>query len=174
MSNVQVIVAIAFLLSPRWRKGECPRAFSVGSTMDRKNKIRWSILHHNSRAEKENSEGFRGYVRLNTTSLEKLLLKKDTVMWERIIPEEVCCVALRYFASGESFRSLEYQFRISRKSPWPKLFFNIRVYGRWCLSSNCVHHETISPKKPEFREVHIQLPTFKIETHIRKRIWHPR
>ena len=79
--------------------------------------IRWSILHHISRAEEEDSEGFRGYVRLNTTSFEKLLLKKDTVMRERIKPEEMCCVALRYFASGESFRSLEYQFRISRKSP---------------------------------------------------------
>ena len=29
------------------------------------------------------------------------------------------------------------------------------------------------PKEPEFREAHIQLPTFKNETHIRKRIWHP-
>ena len=28
----------------------------------------------------------------------------------------MCCAALRYFASGESFRSLEYQFRISRKA----------------------------------------------------------
>ena len=37
-------------------------------------------------------------------------------MRECIKPEEMCCVALRYFASGESFRSLEYQFRISRKA----------------------------------------------------------
>ena len=29
-------------------------------------------------------------------------------------------------------------------------------------------------KKTEFREAHIQLPTCKNETHIRKRIWHPR
>ena len=64
-----------------------------------------------------------GYVRLNTTSFEKLvellapsLLKKDTVMRECIKPEEMCCVALRYFASGESFCLLEYQFRISRKA----------------------------------------------------------
>ena len=37
-------------------------------------------------------------------------------MRECITPEEMCCVALRYFASGESFRSLEYQFQISRKA----------------------------------------------------------
>ena len=30
------------------------------------------------------------------------------------------------------------------------------------------------PKNIEFREEHIQLPTFKNETHIRKRIWNPR
>ena len=37
-------------------------------------------------------------------------------MKECIKPEEMCCVAVRYFVSGESFRSLEHQFRISRKA----------------------------------------------------------
>ena len=37
-------------------------------------------------------------------------------MRECVKPEEMCCVALRYFASGVSFRSLEYQFRISGKA----------------------------------------------------------
>ena len=45
-----------------------------------------------------------------------LLHKKDTNLRECIKPEEMCCVALRYLASGESFRSLEYQFRISKKA----------------------------------------------------------
>ena len=91
--------------------------------MDRKKKIRWSILHHISKLKQEDAEGFRGYVRLNTTLFEKLvellapsLLKKDTVVRECIKPEKMCCVTLRYFASGESFSSLEYQFRISRKA----------------------------------------------------------
>ena len=73
--------------------------------------------------KQEDAEGFRGYVKLNTTSFEILvellapsLLKKDTVMKECIKPEEMCCVAVRYFVSGESFRSLEHQFRISRKA----------------------------------------------------------
>ena len=37
-------------------------------------------------------------------------------MKECIKPEEMCCVAVRYFVSGESFRSLEHQFWISRKA----------------------------------------------------------
>ena len=91
--------------------------------MDRKKKTRWSILHHISKLKQEDAEGFRGYVRLNTISFEKLvellapsLLKQDTVVRECIKPEKMCCVTLRYFASGESFSSLEYQFRISRKA----------------------------------------------------------
>ena len=48
--------------------------------------------------------------------LSPLLLKKDTNMRECIKPKEMCCVTLRYLASGESFRSLEYQFRISKKA----------------------------------------------------------
>ena len=37
-------------------------------------------------------------------------------MADFIKPEEMCCVALRYFASGENFRSLEYQFSIGRQA----------------------------------------------------------
>ena len=48
--------------------------------------------------------------------LISLLLKKDTNMRECIKPEEMCCVTLRYLASGKSFRSLEYQFRITKKA----------------------------------------------------------
>ena len=44
------------------------------------------------------------------------LQKTDTVMRESIKPPEQCCLFLRYIASGESFRSLEYQFRLSRRS----------------------------------------------------------
>ena len=44
------------------------------------------------------------------------LVKKDTVMRESIKPAEQCCIFLRYVASGESYRSLEYQFRVSRRS----------------------------------------------------------
>ena len=44
------------------------------------------------------------------------LQEQDTNIQENIKPDEMCCSMLRYFASGESYRSLEYQFRISRKA----------------------------------------------------------
>ena len=37
-------------------------------------------------------------------------------MRESIKPSEQCCLCLRYVASGETFRSLEYQFPVSRQS----------------------------------------------------------
>lgn len=44
------------------------------------------------------------------------LQKQDTVLRKSISPEEKTCLALRYLATGETFRSLEFQFRISRAS----------------------------------------------------------
>ena len=71
----------------------------------------------------EDSDGFKGYVRMDVYYFEKLvqllssfLQKQDTSKREYISPEERCCVTLRYLASGEFFRSLEYQFRISNKA----------------------------------------------------------
>ena len=37
-------------------------------------------------------------------------------MRESIKPSEQCCVFLRYRASGETFRSLEYQFRVNGRT----------------------------------------------------------
>ena len=124
MSNVQAIAAITLLLDDEDEEKE--------NVQERSQWVRPWIARIKSdgayypifqELEQEDVEGFRGYVRLNTTSFQKLvellapsLLKKDTVMRECIKPEEMCCVALRYFASGESFCLLEYQFRISRKA----------------------------------------------------------
>ena len=118
-SNVQVIPAIDLLLDDEDEEKE--------NVQERSQWVRPWIAKGKSDGAfytifQEDAEGFRGYIRLNTTSFENLfellapcLLKKDTVMRECIKPEEMCCVALRYFASGESFHSLEYQFRIIRK-----------------------------------------------------------
>ena len=124
MSNVQVIAALALLLDDEDEEKE--------NIQERSQWVQQWIARRKSdgafytifqELKQENAEGFRGYVRLNTSSFEKSvellapsLLKKDTVMRECIKPEEMCCVALRYFASGESFCLLEYQFRISRKA----------------------------------------------------------
>ena len=73
--------------------------------------------------KKEDSEGFRGYVRMDVNHFDEfvdllfpLSFKQDTIMREYIKPDEMCCVVLRYLASGESFRSLEYQFWINKKT----------------------------------------------------------
>ena len=124
MSNVQVITAIALLLDDEDEEKENVQERSqwVRPWIARR-KPDGAIYTIFQELKQEDAEWFRGYVRLNTTSFEKLvellapsLLKKDTVMRECIKPEEMCCVALRYFASGEYFRSLDYQFRISRKA----------------------------------------------------------
>ena len=109
ISNVQVIAAIALLLDGKDEEKE--------NVQERSQWVRPWIARRKpdgafytifQELKQEDAEGFRGYVSLNTTSFEKLvellapsLLKKDT---------------LTYFAKDESFRSLEYQFRISRKA----------------------------------------------------------
>lgn len=40
--------------------------------------------------------------------------KQDTVMRDSIKPDERLAIALRYLATGESFQSLQFQFRVSR------------------------------------------------------------
>ena len=69
------------------------------------------------------STSFRDYIRMDRLHfyylVERLypyLVKEDKVMRESIKPAEQCCIFLRYVASGESYRSLEYQFRVSRRS----------------------------------------------------------
>ena len=66
---------------------------------------------------------FRRYIRMdNETFLELVRLikpiikKQDTVMRQSISPEERLTVTLRYLATGESFRSLSGQFRISDRT----------------------------------------------------------
>ena len=71
---------------------------------------------------KGDSKKCRDYIRMNNTQflylvdlLSEDLQKKETQMRECIAPSELLCIALRFLATGESFRSLEFQFRISRR-----------------------------------------------------------
>ncbi|XP_057290913.1 uncharacterized protein LOC130613611 [Hydractinia symbiolongicarpus] len=71
---------------------------------------------------KNDEKKCRGYIRMNNAQFEYLvgllsedLQKQDTNMRNSITPAELVCVALRYLATGETFRSLEFQFRVSRK-----------------------------------------------------------
>ena len=48
--------------------------------------------------------------------LHPFLIKQGTIMRESIKPSKQCCLFIRYVQRGETFRSLEYQFRVSRRS----------------------------------------------------------
>ena len=45
----------------------------------------------------------------------KRISKLDTVMRDSVKPSEMCCLTIRFLATGESFRSLHFLFRLSRK-----------------------------------------------------------
>jgi len=69
----------------------------------------------------EDSQDLKDYIRLDKSQFNQLvdklsthLLKEDTQFRESIKPDEMCCATLRYFASGETFRSLAFQFRLGR------------------------------------------------------------
>ena len=51
-----------------------------------------------------------------TEMIAPIVSKTDTVMRKAICPKQRLVLALRFLATGKSFRSLEYQFRISGKA----------------------------------------------------------
>ena len=49
-------------------------------------------------------------------ALNPVILKEDTNIIECIKPHEMVCLALRYLASGETFRLLEFKFCLRKKT----------------------------------------------------------
>ena len=49
-------------------------------------------------------------------ALTPIILKEDKNMREYIKPHQMVCLALRYLAIGETFRWLEFQFYIGKKT----------------------------------------------------------
>ena len=71
----------------------------------------------------EDAMGFRNFTRLTPTDFEELLLmvggkisKQDTKFRETITASLRLAVTLRFLASGDSFTSLMYTFRISKQA----------------------------------------------------------
>lgn len=118
-----IIASVALLLDEEEReKTQSKRSVWTRPWLQRR-KIKGAFHTTFKELKEEDPEGFKGYVRMDVDHFDELLhllapflQKQDTNMRECISPEEMCCITLRYLASGESFRSLEYQFRISKKA----------------------------------------------------------
>ena len=72
---------------------------------------------------KKDEKALKEFLRVDESQFEFLveklscsIAKEDTQMRECIRPREIVCLTLRYLASSESVRSLEFQFRIERKT----------------------------------------------------------
>ena len=69
----------------------------------------------------DDNENYRRYLRMNTDTFEELLAlvspvltKKHTRLRKPLSVEEKLACTLRCLATGESYSSLQYQFRISK------------------------------------------------------------
>ena len=70
----------------------------------------------------EDTDSFKEFVRMDVGHFNRLvtlvspfIAKEDTCMREAIAPAERVALTLRFLATGESFHSLAFQFRISRQ-----------------------------------------------------------
>ncbi len=66
---------------------------------------------------------FENFSRMSLTDFERLLhlvgphiAKKDTVMRECIPTQERLAIALRFYATGDSYASLSYLFKVSKQT----------------------------------------------------------
>lgn len=73
--------------------------------------------------QNKDPEQFKTFLRMNQLCFNKLLMlvtplirKQDTVMREAISARDKLTVTLRFLATGESYRSLMYSFRISESA----------------------------------------------------------
>ena len=80
----------------------------------------------------EDAKSFKEFIRMDRLHFQFLverlyprLIKRDIVMRKSIKPDEQCCLFLRHIASGELFRSLEYQFPISRRTIFSRIISTV-------------------------------------------------
>ena len=123
LTRVQTIACISLHLDEDYCKDFCPskRSVWVKSWLEKRAE---QGAYHNLFQELllGDAKSFKEFIRMDRLHFQFLveglyprLIKQDTVMRKSIKPDEQCCLFLRYTTSGESFRSLEYQFRISRQ-----------------------------------------------------------
>lgn len=68
----------------------------------------------------QDKQAYRGYLRMDADCFQEILnliktdiTRQDTVLRKAVSAEEKLSLTLRFLATGESFRSLEYQTRLS-------------------------------------------------------------
>ena len=124
LTRAQAIACISLLLGEDHCKDFRPskRSVWVQSWLEKRAE---QDAYHNLFQELllEDAKFFKEFIRSDRLHFQFLverlyphLIKRDTVTWKSIKPDKKCCLFLRCIASGESFRSLEYQFRISRRT----------------------------------------------------------
>ena len=94
------------------RRNQAKRSILVKLWLQRRAKLG---VYNNLFQELIETNSLKDYIRMDRMHLDYLverlypyLLKDDTILRESIKPAEQVCVFLRYVASGETFRSLEY------------------------------------------------------------------
>lgn len=99
----------------------------------------------------EDTPAFFELMRMNKTHFHYLvetlsckLSRKDTIMRKSIKPAEICCLALRFLATGESFRSLHFQFRLGRQT--------ISTAITDCIQGDLRRNGTIISQNPKFNQ----------------------
>ena len=104
-----------------------------GDIPSRRNRVNWvrpwmarreerGVFHQLARElAVEDAGGYRDFFRVSSQQFEFLfnavshtISRQDTKLRSSIKPAERLAVMLRYLATGETFKSLEYSFRISR------------------------------------------------------------
>ena len=81
------------------------------------NRPQFGACHLSLLELKKDGKAFKKFLRMDEGQLDFLvgkltakIIKEDTVMRPCIKPHEMVCVASSYLASGESFRSLQFEF----------------------------------------------------------------
>ena len=120
---VQTIASISLVLDEDdckdFRPGRRERSVWVKSWLE-KRKVHINLFQE---LLLNDVKSFKEFIRMDRLHFQFLverlyprLIKRDTVMRKSIKPNEQYCLFLKYIASGESFRSLEYQFQITRQT----------------------------------------------------------
>ena len=121
-------LGIANTVAIAWRRRRCPKRMWVKPWIA--NREGEGSYHKLMKELEQDPEHYKNYVRMDlstfeelATKLEPLLKKCDTQMWNAISPREQLAVTLQFLATGESYTSVQYQFRINKGTicqiiPW--------------------------------------------------------